>query len=99
MFLLESGAEEGWGMTQTSGSITSVRHYTGKIELRNEQATQVRIYNVSFDTPVKVQYTRTETETAENSKKHKSQGVVAVHSSSAYCVVVRRTCLSAVRKP
>lgn len=65
MFLLESGAEEGWGMTQTSGSISTGRYYTGKIELRNEQMTQVRMYNVSFDTPVKVQYARTETETAE----------------------------------
>jgi hypothetical protein len=65
MFLLESGAEQGWGMTQTSGSISTGRHYTGKIELRNEQVTQVRIYNVSFDTTVKVQYTRTETEAAE----------------------------------
>jgi hypothetical protein len=65
MFLLESGAEQGWGMTQSSGSISAGRRYTGKVELRNEQVTQVRMYNVSFDTPVRVQYARTETETAE----------------------------------
>jgi hypothetical protein len=65
MFLLESGAEQGWGVTQSSGSISTGRRWTGKVELRNEQVTQVRMYEVSFDTPVTVQYARTETETAE----------------------------------
>lgn len=64
-FLLESGDVQGFGMTQTSGSITSGRHYTGEVSCRNDDVTQSRMFDVKFDTPVKVQYTRTETEKAE----------------------------------
>ena len=64
MFLLESGAAQGWGITQSSGSITTGRRYAGELALSNQQVDQVRTFNVSFDTPVKVQYSRTETETA-----------------------------------
>lgn len=65
MFLLKSGAVEGYGMTQTEGSITAGRRYTGKIACRNDDVTQVRMFELSFDTGVKVQYSPTETETAE----------------------------------
>lgn len=64
-FLLESGAVTGYGMTQTSGSITSGRRYVGEVACKNEEVTQVRTFEVSFDTGVTVQYSRTETETAE----------------------------------
>lgn len=65
MFLLESGSVTGYGMTQTSGSITSGRRFTGKVSCRNDEVAQTRVLDVSFDTPVKTQYTRTETENAE----------------------------------
>ena len=65
MFLLQSGAVTGYGVTQTSGSITSGGRYTGNVSCRNEEVTQVRMFDLSFDTGVKVQYARTETETAE----------------------------------
>jgi len=65
MFLLESGAVKGYGFTQTNGSITSGRRYTGKVASRNEDAPDVRVFDLSFDTPVKVQYSATETESAE----------------------------------
>jgi len=65
MFLLESGVVKGFGMTQSNGEITGGRRFTGKLSLKNEEVTQVRMYDLSFDTPVKVQYTRTETENAK----------------------------------
>jgi hypothetical protein len=65
LFLLESGAVKGYGMTQSSGSITAGRRYTGEVSLKNEQVTQVRMFDVSFDTGVTAQYSRTETEGAE----------------------------------
>lgn len=64
-FLLEEGAVKGWGITQSSGSITTGRRYTGQLASSNQQVNQVRTYDVSFDTAVKVQYSRTETETAK----------------------------------
>ncbi|HEY0371808.1 MAG TPA: hypothetical protein VGD79_07385 [Thermoanaerobaculia bacterium] len=65
MFLLESGAVVGFGMTQTNGSINAGRRYTGNVSSTNEEVTQVRMFDVSFDTAVKVQYSRTETEGGE----------------------------------
>ncbi len=65
LFLLDSGAVKGYGMTQSSGSITSGRRYTGQVSLKNEQVTQVRMFDVSFDTGITAQYSRTETEGVE----------------------------------
>lgn len=64
LFLLESGAVKGFGITQSSGSMTGGRRYAGKVSLKNEQVTQVRMFDVSFDTAVTAQYSRTETEGA-----------------------------------
>jgi hypothetical protein len=65
MFLLESGAVRGYGMTQTSGSIEGGRRFTGNVSCKNEEVTQVRMFDVTFDTGFRVQYSRTETEGAE----------------------------------
>src|SRR5262245_48696058 len=65
MFLLESGAVTGYGMTQSSGEITGGLRFSGKVSCRNDEVAQVRIFDVWFDTPVRVQYTRTETENAQ----------------------------------
>jgi hypothetical protein len=65
MFLLESGAVKGYGVTQSSGEITGGRRFTGKVSCKNEEVTQVRMFDLTFDTGVKAQYSRTETENAE----------------------------------
>ena len=63
MFLLDSGAVVGYGVTQTSGEMEGGRRFTGKMSCKNEEVTQVRMFDFSFDTGVKVQYSRTEAET------------------------------------
>ena len=65
MFLLDSGAVTGYGMTQTSGEMTGGSRFAGKMSCKNEEVTQVRMFDITFDTGVTVQYARTETETAE----------------------------------
>ena len=65
MFLLDSGAVTGYGITQTSGEITGGGRFEGKVSCKNEEVTQVRMFDLSFDTGVKVQYSRTETENVE----------------------------------
>lgn len=65
MFLLESGAVRGYGLSQSSGSMSTGRRFTGKVSLRNEEVHQVRSYDLTFDTAVTVQYLRTETEGAK----------------------------------
>jgi hypothetical protein len=65
MYLEESGAVAVYGMTQTSGSIEAGRRYVGEVSSRNQQVTQTRLFEVSFDTGVKVQYLRTEAEGLE----------------------------------
>ena len=65
MFLLDSGAVVGFGMTQSSGEIAGGRRFTGKMSCKNEEVTQVRMFDLTFETGVKVQYSRTETENAE----------------------------------
>ena len=65
MFLLDSGAVVGYGVTQTNGEIEGGGRFKGKMACKNEEVTQVRMFDISFDTGVKVQYSRTETETSE----------------------------------
>ena len=65
MFLLDSGAIVGYGVTQTNSEITGGARFTGNVACKNEEVTQVRMFDLSFDTGVKVQYWRTETETSE----------------------------------
>jgi len=65
MFLLDSGAVIGYGVTQSSGEMTGGYRFAGKVSCKNEEVTQVRMFDLSFDTGVKVQYARTETEAAE----------------------------------
>jgi hypothetical protein len=65
LFLLESGSVRGYGTTQSSAEVEGGRRFRGKIAVKNEDVTQVRMFDVSFDVPLKVQYTRTEAEGAE----------------------------------
>lgn len=65
MFLLETGAVKGYGMTQTSGEIQGGSRFIGKVTSKNEEVTQVRVIDVSFDTAVQLQYARLETENVE----------------------------------
>lgn len=65
VFLLEEGSVTGYGMTQSSGSITTGRHYTGDVHVKNEEVTQVRMFDVEFDVVVSPQFTRTELDNAE----------------------------------
>ena len=65
MFLLESGPVEGFGMTQTSGEISGGARFSGNLSCKNEEVTQTRLFDLTFDTAVKVQFSRTETETSE----------------------------------
>jgi hypothetical protein len=55
----------GFGMTQSSGEFTGGRRFAGKVSCKNEEVTQSRMYDISFDTAVQLQYTRTETENVE----------------------------------
>jgi len=65
VFLLEEGSVTGYGMTQSDGSITTGRRYSGEVHVKNEEVTQVRQFDVEFDAQVSPQYTRPETENAE----------------------------------
>src|SRR5262249_45710076 len=65
-YLLESGSVEGFGMTQSSGEIeVGGSRYKGHAEAHNQDVTQVRDYDLTFDSPVKLQYLVTETESAQ----------------------------------
>ena len=65
MYLLETGAVKPYGMTQTSGELSGGARWTGKVASKNEEVTQVRMIDMSFDTAVKLQFARLETENAE----------------------------------
>jgi hypothetical protein len=65
LFLLESGSVQGYGMTQSSASVEGGRRFKGQVSCKNEDVTQVRMFDVTFDVPLRVQYTRTEAEGAE----------------------------------
>jgi hypothetical protein len=65
MFLLETGAVKGYGMTQTSGEISGGSRFLGKVTSKNEEVAQVRVIDVSFDTAIQLQYSRLETEKGE----------------------------------
>lgn len=65
LFLFDSGTVQGFGTTQTEGSITAGARYSGHLEERNEDVTKVRVVDVTFDTAVKVQYARLEAEKGE----------------------------------
>jgi hypothetical protein len=65
VFLLQEGSVTGYGMTQSSGSITTGRHYTGEVHVSNQEVTQTRQFDVEFDVVVSPQFTRTELDNAE----------------------------------
>jgi len=65
LFLLESGSVHGYGTTQSSAKIEGGSRFKGEVSVKNEEVTQVRMFDVSFDVPLKVQYSRTEAENAE----------------------------------
>lgn len=65
LFLLESGSVQGYGVTQSSASVEGGRRFKGQVSCKNEDVTQVRMFDVTFDVPLRVQYTRTEAEGAE----------------------------------
>jgi len=65
MYLLDSGAVKPFGVTQTSAEVEGGRRFKGKVSSKNEEVTQVRMFDISFDTGLTVQYARTETETAQ----------------------------------
>lgn len=65
LFLLESGAVKVYGITDSRASIEGGRRFKGQIACKNEDVTDVRIFDVTFDVPLSVQYTRTEAEGAE----------------------------------
>jgi hypothetical protein len=60
-FLLDSGAVQGFGMTQTNGSIDAGKRWTGHVECRNEEVNEVRSFSLTFDAKVRPQFTQTET--------------------------------------
>ncbi len=65
-FLLESGETHGYGMTDTDGSIEGGgSRYAGRVRCRNQDVTDDRMFDVTFETPVKLQYTHLEAENAE----------------------------------
>jgi hypothetical protein len=64
VFLLQEGSVTGYGMTQSSGSITTGRHYTGEVHVSNQEVTQTRQFDVEFDVVVSPQFTRTELDNA-----------------------------------
>lgn len=65
LFLLESGCVHGYGMTDTSAEMEGGLRFSGKVSVRNQDVTQERMFDVTFDTPMEVHYARTEAETAE----------------------------------
>lgn len=65
LFLLESGALHPVGMTDSRTEVQGDRRLKGKISVKNEDVTDVRMFDVSFDVPLRVQYARTEAEGAE----------------------------------
>jgi hypothetical protein len=64
-YLLDTGSVEGFGMTDSSGSIETGGHYKGHVESRNQDVTKIRELDFTFDAPVKLQYSVTETESAQ----------------------------------
>lgn len=65
LFLLAEGSVRGYGETQSSADIEGGRRFHGKVACKNEDVTQVRMFDLTFDTAMKVQYARTEAENAE----------------------------------
>lgn len=64
-YLLDTGSVQGFGMTDSSGKIETGGHYKGHVESRNQDVTKVRELDFTFDAPVKLQYSVTETESAQ----------------------------------
>jgi hypothetical protein len=54
----------GYGMTDSRASVDCNRRLKGQISVKNEDVTQVRMFDISFDVPLKVQYACTEAEGA-----------------------------------
>lgn len=62
-FLLASGATKGFGMTQSSGEIKEEHgRVIGAVKCKNEETLEVRVFNISFDTGVRLQYSHSEAE-------------------------------------
>ncbi|HEV2719073.1 MAG TPA: hypothetical protein VG323_03565 [Thermoanaerobaculia bacterium] len=65
-FLLESGETHGYGMTDTDGSIDGAgSRYAGRVRCRNQDVTDERMFDVTFETPVRLQYSHLDAENAE----------------------------------
>ncbi len=61
-FLLASGATKGFGITQSTGEIKEEHgRVIGAVKCKNEENLEVRVFDVSFDTGVKLEYTQTVT--------------------------------------
>lgn len=61
-FLLASGATKGFGITQSTGEINEEHgRVIGAVKCKNEEDLEVRVFDVSFDTGVTLQYTQTVT--------------------------------------
>jgi|GEM_PF-1676286 len=59
-FLLASGASKGFGITQSTGEINEEHgRVIGAVKCKNEENLAVRVFDVSFDTGVRLQYTQT----------------------------------------
>ena len=56
-FLLDSGSVQGFGMTQTNGSIDGGKRWTGNVECNNQDVNQVRSFSITFDSKVRPQFT------------------------------------------
>jgi hypothetical protein len=60
-FLLESGPTEGFGITQTNGEMKMDHgRVIGTVTCKNDENTESRVFKVSFDTGVKLQFSPTE---------------------------------------
>ena len=65
-FLLESGETHGDGETDTEVRIEGGgSRYSGRVRCRNQDVTDERMLDVTFETPVKLQYMHTEAENVE----------------------------------
>ena len=56
-FLLESGAVQGFGITQTNGSIDGGKRWTGHVECSNQEVNEVRSFSITFDSRIRPQFT------------------------------------------
>lgn len=65
LFLLESGSMKFYGTTDSRASVEGGHRFKGQVAVKNEDVTDVRMFDVTFDVPLRVQYARTEAEGAE----------------------------------